>query len=30
MAKGKREPNRTYDGQLACSYGEIWLGPHFL
>jgi hypothetical protein len=21
-------PNRTPDGQIACAYGEPWLGPH--
>ncbi len=24
------EPNRTRDGQLACAFGEPWVGPHFL
>lgn len=22
--------NRTRDGQLACSFGEPWLGPHYI
>lgn len=24
----KRAPNTTEDGELACSFGEPWLGPH--
>jgi len=23
-------PNTTSDGQLACAFGEPWLGPHYL
>ncbi len=25
-----RKPNTTLDGQLACAFGEPWLGPHFI
>jgi hypothetical protein len=24
----KRKPNTTVDGELACMFGEPWLGPH--
>ena len=25
-----RQLNTTVDGQLACAFGEPWLGPHFI
>jgi len=28
MKPKARALNTTADGQLACSHGEIWLGPH--
>lgn len=24
------KPNTTRDGQLACAFGELFLGPHYL
>ena len=28
MKAPKRKPNTTEDGQLACAYGEPWMGEH--
>jgi hypothetical protein len=24
------KPNTTSDGQLACAFGEPWMGPHYI
>jgi hypothetical protein len=28
MTKRKGKPNTTATGELACAFGEPWLGPH--
>lgn len=28
MKTRKPTPNTTADGQIACAFGEPWLGPH--